>query len=132
MSPLKILPRAKNQKPGKLARRASRRENSPLPELMVVRIVKEPAVGIEVVEVEPRALEWALDIIRYLDPNEVPNNMWEAKKISNRVARYTIVDGVLYRKGYSTPLLRCISFEEAKYVREFSATTQEGRCWQAK
>lgn len=52
-----------------------------------------------------------LDIIRYLDVNEVLGDMWEARKIRNKEASYTIVDDILYRRGYSTPLLKCILFE---------------------
>lgn len=36
----------------------------------------------------------------------------EAKK----VAHYLFIDGDLYRWGYSTPLLNCISSKEAEYV----------------
>lgn len=60
---------------------------------MVIRTVEIPAVGIEVVEVKLRALEWTLDIIRYIDVNEVPNDKWEDKKIRSRAARYTLVEG---------------------------------------
>jgi hypothetical protein len=31
-------------------------------------------------------------------------------------ARYTMVGGVLYRRGYSHPLLKCLSVAEAHYV----------------
>lgn len=55
----------------------------------------------------------AIDIIRYLDVNEVFDDRG-AKEVRNQVARYTIVDGILYRRGYSIPLLRCISSELAQ------------------
>lgn len=40
----------------------------------------------------------------------------EVRKIKNRTAHFTLVDGVLYWRGYSTPLLRCVLFEEAHYI----------------
>ncbi|XP_042972895.1 uncharacterized protein LOC122304695 [Carya illinoinensis] len=76
-------------------------------------------------EVEPEAPERVLDILIYLDANEVPEDLWEAK-IRNRAARYTMVDDILYRRGYSTPLLRCTLFEEAQYVL---AVMQVGYYW---
>lgn len=73
-------------------------------------------MGIEATEIGPGVPEWASNILKYLDANEVPGDRWVAKKIRNQVARYTMVDGVLYRRGYSMLLLRCISSEKAKYV----------------
>ncbi|XP_040995989.1 uncharacterized protein LOC121242153 [Juglans microcarpa x Juglans regia] len=73
-------------------------------------------MGIEVVKVKPGVPEWVLGIIKYIDANEVPNDKCEARNIRNKAAHYTLVKGVLYRRGYSTPLLRCISFEKAQYV----------------
>lgn len=34
---------------------------------------------------------------------------WEAGKVKNKAARFTLIDGVLYWQGYSALLLRCIS-----------------------
>lgn len=63
---------------------------------MVVRTVEVLAMGIEVVEVELGAPVWALDIIRYLVANEVPDDKWKAWKVRNKVVSCTIVDSVLY------------------------------------
>lgn len=86
-------------------------------ELTVFRTFEALVVGIEVMEVKSGAPKRALDIIKYLDTNEVLDNMWEATKNKNRVAQCTIVDNILYR--------RCISFEEAQYVL---AEIHEGIC----
>ncbi|XP_035546609.1 uncharacterized protein LOC118348649 [Juglans regia] len=75
-----------------------------------------PAVRIEVMEILPRAPSWVEDIFRYLETNEVPEDRQKAKKIRNRVARYTLIERILYWRGHSAPLLRCISKEEAQYV----------------
>ncbi|KAF5442795.1 hypothetical protein F2P56_035417 [Juglans regia] len=58
-----------------------------------------------------RASDWARDILKYLDANEVLDDRQEARKIRNRAARYTLIEGILYRRGHSNPLLRCISSE---------------------
>ena len=36
--------------------------------------------------------------------------------MQNRVARFIIIDDVLYRRGYSLPYLRCASAKEADYM----------------
>lgn len=38
------------------------------------------------------------------------------RKFKSRATRFTIIDKVLYRRGFSNPLLQCITEEEAKYV----------------
>ncbi|XP_014490737.1 uncharacterized protein LOC106753443 [Vigna radiata var. radiata] len=37
---------------------------------------------------------------------------------SKRIARFTFIGDDLYRRGYTTPLLKCLSSEEAKYVMQ--------------
>lgn len=67
-----------------------------------------PAVGIELLEVELGALEWAHDILWYLNDNEVLDSRKGVRKVRYQAARYVVVNGVLYRRGYNTTLLRCI------------------------
>lgn len=74
----------------------------------MIKTMDAPTVGAKISEVRPGAPEWATEIIRYLDANNLPVEKWEE--------RNTLVDGVLYRWGYSTPLLRCLSLEEAQYI----------------
>jgi hypothetical protein len=64
-------------------------------------------------ETEP---EWASDVIRYLRSGELPSHKEQSHKVRLQSARYTMVDDVLYRRGYSHPLLKCLSAPEAHYV----------------
>jgi hypothetical protein len=50
--------------------------------------------------------EWASDIIRYLRSGELPGHKEQAHKVKLQAARYTIMDDMLYRRGYSHPLLK--------------------------
>nr|KYP54877.1 Gypsy retrotransposon integrase-like protein 1 [Cajanus cajan] len=40
----------------------------------------------------------------------------ESKKLRTQAARYSIVSGELYIRGFSTPLLRCLDQQQADYV----------------
>lgn len=40
------------------------------------------------------------------------------KKVTNKGARYTIINGILYKRGYSVPLLRCLNEKEALTAKE--------------
>ena len=47
---------------------------------------------------------WMTPLIQYLTNAKLPNNKDEARQVKYRVARYLLYDGLLYRRGYSTPL----------------------------
>ena len=61
-------------------------------------------------------------IKRYLETGEAPDDKKEAKKLKLRSAKFSLIEGVLYRRGYTIPLMRCLAQEEADYVlREIHA-----------
>lgn len=51
-----------------------------------------------------------------MDANELLNKKWEVGKVKNQPSRFMMVCRVLYKRGYSTSLQRCVSLEEAQYV----------------
>ena len=54
-------------------------------------------------------------IISFLQDEHLPQDVEEAKK---RAARFTILNGTLYKKGFSMTYLKCVDEEEAKYILE--------------
>ena len=44
-----------------------------------------------------------------IDPNE-------ASKLRARSARFTVHRGTLYKRGFSTPILKCVGKEDANYI----------------
>ncbi|GMH26685.1 hypothetical protein Nepgr_028528 [Nepenthes gracilis] len=59
---------------------------------------------------------WMTPYFRYLVDGSLPEDAEKAKRIKKTAGWYTVVDGRLYRRGYSTPYLRCLSPEEADYA----------------
>ena len=55
-------------------------------------------------------------IIHYLKERWFLEDKTKARKIQIRVARFVIIDDVLYKRGYSLPYLRCANYKEADYV----------------
>ena len=51
-----------------------------------------------------------------LETRMAPKDKTEARKIQIKIARFVIINNVLYRRGYLLPYLRCASLEEADYV----------------
>ena len=52
----------------------------------------------------------------YLVEGTLPIDPKEASKLRNRSARFTIHRGTLYKRGFSTPILKCVRKEDANYV----------------
>ncbi|CAL2229572.1 unnamed protein product [Prunus armeniaca] len=55
-------------------------------------------------------------IIRFLQNQTLPADSTEAQRVRYRSARYLIINGVLYKHGFSLPYLRCLTPEEGNYV----------------
>ena len=57
-------------------------------------------------------------ISSFLQDRYLPLDAEEAKKIKKRVARFTILNDTLYKRGFSMPYLKCVDEDEAKYILE--------------
>ncbi|KAL5541209.1 hypothetical protein UlMin_042682 [Ulmus minor] len=64
-------------------------------------------------------------IIRYLVTGELPIDKNEAQKLRRRLAHYAYKYKQLYKRGYSVPLLKCITPEHGLYVMQ---EIHEGVC----
>ena len=58
------------------------------------------------IQTSPRS--WVDDITDYLEKGTLPEDKGQARALQKRAARYTVVDGALYRRSFSKPLLRCV------------------------
>jgi len=57
---------------------------------------------------------WMTPIVQYLKHGTCKPE--EEKAMKQQCSRYTMINRDLYRKGYSTSLLKCITKDKAKYV----------------
>ena len=55
-------------------------------------------------------------IVSYLKDGRLLEVKDEARKLKVKSARYILMDEVLYKKGFSQPLLRCLVPDEANYM----------------
>ncbi|GKV11132.1 hypothetical protein SLEP1_g22414 [Rubroshorea leprosula] len=77
------------------------------------------------ISTNPNAPSWTDSIVSFLRDGIVPEDRQEAMKLRKKASRYTLVNGVLYKRSFSLPLLRCLSPYEAEYaLRE----VHEGVC----
>ena len=52
----------------------------------------------------------------YLVDGTLPSDPKEASKLKSRSARFTVHRGTLYKRGFSTPILKCVGKEYANYI----------------
>jgi hypothetical protein len=64
-------------------------------------------------------------LIEYISREIVPEDKKEIKQLLKKAARYTVVEGHLFRREISIPLLKCIGPSEVWYIL---METYEGNC----
>ena len=74
-------------------------------------------------EVEAEADNWMTPVIQYLTDGTCKADQEKAMK--QQCTWYTMINEDLYRRGYSTPLLKCITNKWAEYIL---AEIHEGIC----
>ena len=62
----------------------------------------------KVLTIVTRADSWMRPIVDYLQDGVLPSDKLETQCMRARAARYCIQDNMLYKKGFTAPLLRCI------------------------
>ncbi|XP_075633862.1 uncharacterized protein LOC142606386 [Castanea sativa] len=109
------IPRNQNAEADEVAKMASSIEE-PTNKEILMEIQKYPSI--EEVPVFPiqNIGGWMAPIVSYLQNGHLPHDSMEARKIKARAARFTILNDTLYKRGFSSPYLKCIDEEEAKYV----------------
>ena len=111
------IPRAKNSRADALAKLATASQED-LSRLTLVEYLAEPSIDLYGEEVAPIESEprWMEPIWDYLIDGSLLDDPKEASKIRTRSARFTNHRGSLYKRGFFTPILKCIAGKDADYV----------------
>ncbi|XP_076911563.1 uncharacterized protein LOC143569571 [Bidens hawaiensis] len=91
-----------------------------------VEVLDHPSVPqSQVLVIQTGVESWMAPIIAYLSSGALPTRKAEAWKINQKALNYQLTDGILYRRSFLGPLLRCVDAEDANYlIREI----HEGIC----
>ncbi|GKV49566.1 hypothetical protein SLEP1_g56308 [Rubroshorea leprosula] len=84
-----------------------------------VEILDEPSFmkpRVMEISTNPDTPSWTDSIVSFLRDGIIPEDRQEAMKLRKKASRYTLVDGVLYKRSFSLPLLRCLNPYEAEYA----------------
>jgi len=68
---------------------------------------------------------WMTPIKAYIADETLPADPTEAQRIKRSSSRYTLLDGHLFRFGFSRPILTCLDLEESRRVM---SELHEGIC----
>ena len=114
---IRHIPRVENSRVDALAKLATASQKD-LNRLTPVEHLSEPSVYLNSEEISPVMSEpsWMDPIWDYLMEGLLPNDPNEASKLRSRYSRFTIHQGTLYKQVFFTPILKCITREDANYV----------------
>ncbi|XP_074324088.1 uncharacterized protein LOC141661006 [Apium graveolens] len=114
---LELIPRGQNEGADELAKLGSRRESTSLG-TVPLDIQRQPSVPEHEVGSLSNELgpTWMTPILAYIKEGSLPDEKNEARRIKYKAGRYVIYDGILYRRGFSVPLLKCIDGDECNYI----------------
>ena len=111
------IPRAENSRADALAKLATASQED-LSSSTPVEYLAEPSIDLCDMEVAQIGSEpnWMDPIWDYIKDGRLPDNPKEAAKIRTRSARFTNHKGSLYKRGFFTPILKCIAGKDTEYV----------------
>ncbi|XP_020989763.1 uncharacterized protein LOC107471113 [Arachis duranensis] len=80
---------------------------------LIQGMIKEPAVTLHLTKRDP---SWMDPIADFLENGKLPANDKAAKALRRETAKYAIIQGQLFKKGLSQPLLKCLHPDQTDYV----------------
>ncbi|XP_024043037.1 uncharacterized protein LOC112099800 [Citrus clementina] len=88
-----------------------------MPKSIPLEVKSSPSIeqNLEVMQIEQK-YSWMDPIISYIRDEVLPPDKLRSQKIRAQASRYTMIDGVLYRRGYTLLFLRCLDEDNADYV----------------
>ncbi|XP_025670557.1 uncharacterized protein [Arachis hypogaea] len=80
---------------------------------LILGMTKEPAVSLHLTKISP---SWMDPITDYLENGKLPEDEKKAKTLRREAAKYAIIQGELFKKRLSQPLLKCMHPDQTDYV----------------
>ncbi|XP_045797595.1 uncharacterized protein LOC123891742 [Trifolium pratense] len=121
---LVYVPREQNMRADLLSKLASTKKPGSH-RTVIQETIKTPSIGGEDLMMVIEEEDWRSPIIRYLQKDEFPKEREKAFKLKKTAAWYSMVGDRLYKRGFASPLLLCVSKEEAKHIM---SEVHEGSC----
>ena len=91
----------------------------PIKETIFLSVYYQPTSSIsinQVNEIDEACSSWITPIVHYLSSGELPNNRIAAHKIRVQVARFSLMNGQLYKRSLDGPYLKCLTTQQGQYI----------------
>nr|GEZ00687.1 reverse transcriptase domain-containing protein [Tanacetum cinerariifolium] len=116
------VPRSKNKKTDALSKIASTSFTHLSKQVLVEVLETKSITGKEVTAViEEEGPTWMTELMNYLKKGTLPEDEKEARKIRLKARRYELMEGILYKRSFLTPWLRCVGPLQAEYHEGWSS-----------
>ncbi|XP_074374252.1 uncharacterized protein LOC141714643 [Apium graveolens] len=114
---LEGVPREENGNADALEKMGSRMDNVFLGQipLRIQEILSIPEISVFQMK-EVMQETWMTPIHNYIHTGTLPEEKLQARRLRYQAAMYVDYDGVLYKRGFNQPLLRCVDLEEGHYI----------------
>ncbi|XP_025676267.1 uncharacterized protein [Arachis hypogaea] len=89
---------------------------------LIQGMTREPAIALHITTLSS---SWLDPITNFLEHGQVPGDEKDAAKLRREAAKYAVIQGQLFRKGLSQPLLKCLHPDRTDYVLK---EVHEGCC----
>nr|GEY19856.1 reverse transcriptase domain-containing protein [Tanacetum cinerariifolium] len=120
------VPRSKNKKADALSKIVSTSFPHLSKRVLVEVLETKSITGKEVtVVIEEEGPTWMTELVDYLKKGILPGDKKEARKLHLKARQYELMEGVIYKRSFLTPWLRCVGLLQAEYVMR---KIHEGSC----
>nr|GEU30922.1 reverse transcriptase domain-containing protein [Tanacetum cinerariifolium] len=111
------VPWSRNKKADTLSKIASTSFAHLSKQVLVEVLETKSITGKEVTAViEEEGPTWMTELVTYLKEGILPGDEKEARKLCLKARQYELMEGVLYKRSFFTPWLRCVGPLQAEYV----------------
>ncbi|CAJ2676632.1 unnamed protein product [Trifolium pratense] len=116
---VKHVPREHNARADILSKLASTKKKKGGNQSLIQETLSKPSI-VKPTEVflicEIDANSWMTPVFEFLNTGNLPIDKKEAAKVKRRACAYVILNGKMYRRGFSIPLLRCVEESEVASI----------------
>jgi hypothetical protein len=112
------IPREDNEKADRLAQMASAENTKIVDDREHIRSLRQSSISDEASKLASieEISGWRREIIDYLQNGTLPSEKRFAVQLKMKAGRFMIVNAMLYKRGFTLPLLKCVSLEEGNYI----------------
>ena len=76
---------------------------------LAIEVQKHPSIGEVSTFTIQSGSNWMTPIVSFLQDGHLPQDVDKARKIRKKAARFTILNNILYKRGFSMPYLKCVT-----------------------